>query len=77
MAVAHGIWKSTAHTRYDRFDMSLVVRIPAAIAGLDEGEALDPFATQERPAGVSPARLVRRSAQGDAPHEPEDQEERH
>ena len=71
LAVAHGMWKSTAHKRYDRFDMSEVVRIPAAIAGLDEGSARDPFAEPERAAGVPPAPLVRRSAVG-APDEPEE-----
>ena len=24
VAVAHGMWKSTAHTRYDRFDMNFI-----------------------------------------------------
>jgi hypothetical protein len=72
LAVAHGMWKSTAHTRYDRFEMSSVVRIPAAIAGLDSGDALDPFEDGEREAGSSRVPVVRRSAaQAAGPSEPE------
>ena len=37
MAVAQGGWKSTAHERYDRFGMEEVVRIPAVISAVDEG----------------------------------------
>ena len=37
LAVAQGGWKSSAHERYDRFSMDRVVRIPAVIAGVDEG----------------------------------------
>ena len=60
LSVAHGLWKSTAHKRYDRFDLARVVRIPSAIVGLDEGD--DSAATnevEERSAGP-PARRVRR-----------------
>ena len=61
LAVAHGLWSSAAWKRYDRFGMERVVRIPAAIAGVDEGDAPDPSNGQdERPAGA-PARRLRRS----------------
>ena len=66
LAVAHGGWRSTAHTRYDRFTMDRVLRIAPAIAGLhapDDAEvgAPDPAAT-ERPAGAPAVRLHRHSA---------------
>ena len=38
LAVAHGLWKSTAHKRYDRFKIAQVLRIPAAIVGDDSGD---------------------------------------
>ena len=39
LATAHGGWKSNAKTRYDRFSMARVCRIPSAIVGqLDEHE---------------------------------------
>jgi hypothetical protein len=38
VAVAHGLWKSKAHQRYDRFDMQQVMRIPSVIAGVDAGD---------------------------------------
>ena len=57
IAVAQGLWSSTAHKRYDRFDMAQVVRIPAVIAGVDEGD--DPAPRSERPAGPPPRRLRR------------------
>ena len=52
IAQAHGLWKSTAVNRYERFEMSQVVRIPGALAGVDPGVdygAAD--ATVERQAG--------------------------
>ena len=61
LAVAHGGWKSTAHTRYDRFTMERVLRIAPAIAGQappDEAAAPAP----ERPVSAPAARLTRRAA---------------
>ena len=62
LAVAQGLWSSSAHKRYDRFDMGRVVRIPSAIVGLDEGDSPDPLngEEEERPAGP-PARRMRRA----------------
>ena len=57
LAVAQGLWSSAAHKRYDRFAMAQVVRIPAVIAGVDEGD--DPAPVTERPAGPPPRRLRR------------------
>ena len=57
IAVAQGLWSSTAHKRYDRFAMAQVVRSPAVIAGVDEGD--DPASGPERPAGPPPRRLRR------------------
>ena len=37
MAQAHGGWASRAHERYARFSLADVVRIPAVIAGVDDG----------------------------------------
>jgi hypothetical protein len=58
MAVAHGLWKSNAHRRYDRFALSRVARIPAAVAGLDEADAAVPE-DFERMAQSPAERLVR------------------
>ena len=62
LAVAHGLWKSSAHQRYDRFTMERVVRIPAVIAGVDQGDEDDgsaPTNEAERGAGP-PSRRLRR-----------------
>eukprot|EP00966_Prymnesium_polylepis_P312892 7230479-Prymnesium_polylepis.1 len=37
LTVAHGLWRSTAHRRYERFAMSQILRIPSVIAGADDG----------------------------------------
>ena len=61
LAVAQGGWKSSAHERYDRFSMDRVVRIPAVIAGVDEGDDPAPLnEAGERPAGP-PRRRLRRA----------------
>ena len=63
LAVAQGGWRSTAHKRYERFSMERVVRIPAVIAGVDDGDDDDPAATieaGEREAGP-PQRRMRRA----------------
>ena len=62
LAVAQGLWSSAAHKRYDRFAMAQVVRIPAVIAGVDEGD--DPAPVTERPAGPPPRRRRRGAAAG-------------
>ena len=60
LAVAQGGWKSSAHERYDRFSMDRVVRIPAVIAGVDEGDDPAPLnEAGERPAGPPQRRLRR------------------
>ena len=66
MAVAHGLWKSTAHRRYDRFSLSRVARIPAAVAGIDEAEAVVPDDV-ERIARSPAERLVRGRRSGGVP----------
>ena len=59
--MAQGGWKSSAHERYDRFSMDRVVRIPAVIAGVDEGDDPAPLnEAGERPAGP-PQRRRRRA----------------
>jgi hypothetical protein len=55
--VAHGLWQSTAHKRYDRFALSRVLRIAPVIAGADPG---DPQSL-ERAAGPPDHRLDRHS----------------
>ena len=68
MAVAQGLWKSSAHERYDRFSMDRVVRIPAVIAGVDEGDDTAPLnEAGERSAGPPQRRLRRAEV---APHRP-------
>ena len=63
LAVAHGLWKSTAHKRYDRFALERVVLIPTAVAGLAEPAArVEPDASVERPAGPPRQKLVRKSS---------------
>jgi len=57
LTVAHGLWQSTAHKRYDRFALSRVLRIAPVIAGADPG---DPQSL-ERPAGPPDHRLDRHS----------------
>jgi len=62
MAQAHGGWASRAHERYARFSLADVVRIPAVIAGVDDG-ANAPLAPTneavEREAGPPGRRLER------------------
>ena len=62
MAQAHGGWASRAHERYTRFSLADVVRIPAVIAGVDDG-ANAPHAPTieavEREAGPPERRLQR------------------
>ena len=57
LTVAHGLWQSTAHKRYDRFALSRVLRIAPVIAGTDPG---DPQSL-ERAAGPPDHRLDRHS----------------
>ena len=57
ITVAHGLWMSSAHTRYERFPMSDVVRIPAKMLGEDHP---DTSAVVER-AAAKPPRLQRGS----------------
>ena len=53
LATAHGGWKSNAKTRYDRFSMAKVCRIPSAIVGqLDEHEGDRELEREMRDAGV-------------------------
>lgn len=59
LAVAHGLWKSSAHKRYARFQMSKVIRIPAAIVEEDEEEELGVEDGAEREAGPPAERLRR------------------
>ena len=74
MAVAHGIWKSSAHKRYDRFPAEKVVLIPQAVFGLLEQPvpSLDP---PERVSGPPPSRISRHELRQDPPEDdPEDDE---
>ena len=59
VAVAHGLWKSRACLRYDRFKLSLIYRIPAAIVGLDAVDNTDMHLDSERDAGPPSGRLTR------------------
>ena len=61
LAVAHGGWKSLAFKRYDRFGMSQVVRIPAVISGLDDGDDSGPLNEPEEREAGPPQRRLRRS----------------
>ena len=68
MAQAHGGWASRAHERYARFSLADVVRIPAVIAGVDDGANAPPAPTNEaveRAAGP-PERRLQRGDLGDA-----------
>ena len=68
MAQAHGGWASRAHERYARFSLADVVRIPAVIAGVDDGANAPPAPTNEaveREAGP-PERRLQRGDLGDA-----------
>jgi hypothetical protein len=68
MAQAHGGWASRAHERYARFSLADVVRIPAVIAGVDDGANAPPAPTNEaveREAGP-PGRRLQRGDLGDA-----------
>ena len=61
LAQAHGLWKSAVHERYERFRMEKVVRIPAVIAGVDEGDAPVPTNEAGERAAGPPARRLRRA----------------
>ena len=62
IAVAQGGWKSSAHSRYDRFAMSQVVRIPSVIAGVDDGDDSAPTNEAEERAAGPPTRRLRRDS---------------
>ena len=68
VAQAHGLWSSQVHNRYQRFDLGVIARIPAAIMGAFVGaEAEDTDdADVERPVGPPTRRLVRGSADSSA-----------
>ena len=59
IAQAHGLWKSNAVRRYDRYSMGQVVRIPAVIMGVDPGDNFAP--SEEARTRGPPARRMRRS----------------
>ena len=78
MAVAQGGWESTAHQRYDGFDVAQVLSIPAAmlsvgpvgaggaalpLAGGGE-EVLSPAPVPPRPDGEGPNRQRKRTSPG-------------
>ena len=53
LTVAHGLWMSSAHSRYERFPMSDVVQIPANMVG-EHPDVMPPAgrpAAQARPSG--------------------------
>lgn len=58
LTVAHGLWMSSAHTRYERFSMQQVMCIPRNMVGCEE--VVEQAEGAERP--VHRARLSRRSA---------------
>ena len=62
LAFAQGGWKSSAHSRYDRFAMSQVVRIPSVIAGVDDGDDSAPTNEAEERAAGPPTRRLRRDS---------------
>ena len=55
LTVAHGLWASKAHKRYERFALSRVLRIAPVIAGVDLGDQ----PSLERDAGPPDHRLNR------------------
>ena len=59
LAVAHGLWKSVAHKRYDRFDLGRVVLIPSAVAGVVEPVGGGGVGDAEANVGPPPARMRR------------------
>ena len=66
VAQAHGLWKSDAHKRYERFCMLLISRIPAVIVGVDPGIVAlpaPPNEAEERASGPPRARLTRQNIQ--------------
>ena len=65
ITVAHGLWMSAAHTRYERFSMSAVLGIPAGMLGAAP-VVPDPSG---RPAGRPAERVVRGGQTGAAPVE--------
>ena len=62
IAQAHGLWKSNAVRRYDRFAMNQVVRIPSVIMGADDGDNLAPT-NEARARGPSNRRMRRSDVQ--------------
>ena len=65
LAQVHGGWSSDACERYSRFALKNVLRIPAVIAGFDQGdEQLESDEPVERPARVLASPLTRGSAPG-------------
>jgi hypothetical protein len=58
IAAAHGGWQSGAHTRYSRYYMSDVVRIPSVVCGDDAGEDYG-ICPDERPTVRSAQRPTR------------------
>ena len=62
IAQAHGLWKSNAVRRYDRFAMDQVVRIPSVIMGADDGDNLAPT-NEARSRGPSNRRMRRSDVQ--------------
>ena len=66
LTVAHGLWRSNAHHRYDRFTTEQVCRIAAVVAGMDAGDPSD-GERAERDARPPAARLQRTLAGPAAP----------
>lgn len=65
LTVAHGGWRSSAHTRYERFTLKQVLRIPSAIAGVDPGDT--PTDTEERTIERPDHAITRASANPGSP----------
>jgi hypothetical protein len=59
LTAAHGLWFSSAHTRYERFKLAQVFRITGVLAGTDAGDSSD---GAERPNTRTDQRLTRGQA---------------
>ena len=62
LTVAHGLWLSSAHTRYERFSMSRVLAIPANMVRVEVPEA-QPAAPALRDVSAQRASVVRGGAE--------------
>ena len=72
ITAAHGLWMSSAHTRYERFKLKDVFRITGVLAGVDPGDVESTPEEEERPMARTDQRLTRHSATRNDPAPVED-----